>query len=164
MADIRKQPSPVDRDDLAVGPDPLRPDRRGDRPAHALVVRPGVKYRRGPWTSIASDAQWVEAVTSTKISSSGPSAQRSWIRKTIGSTPRVDPDLGVLAAVERRGRRAILLPERGAGGAADRRGVGEQAVEEDPRVGAELDAGVDVPAEVVRVGVDVDDVSCRGIE
>ncbi len=88
IADIRKQPSPVIETTLPVRPNPLGPDGGRNRPAHALVVRGG-EVARGPCTEIASEAQWVDAVTSTKINSSGPSAARSWVRKYIGSTPQV---------------------------------------------------------------------------
>ncbi len=35
---------------------------------------------------MVSEAQWVAAVTSTKISSSGPSVALNWFKKNIGST------------------------------------------------------------------------------
>ena len=78
----------------------------------------------------------------------------------MGSTHWV---IWTVAASQRSTWRQLvdLLPERRAGGPADGRGVGQQAVEEDAGVGAERDVRRDVAAEVLGVGVDVDQ-ACRG--
>ena len=99
IADIRKQPSPVIDATIRSGLTRWAPIDAGIAQP-MLWLFAGVKNRRGPGTSIASAAQWTEAVTSTKISSSGPSAHRSWSRKAIGSTPVGHLDLAVLAAVD----------------------------------------------------------------
>ena len=154
MADIRKQPSPV-----------MQTTRRSGRtrwaPMAAGIAQPmlwlsaGVKYRRGPWTSIASEAQCVEAVTSTKTSSSGPRTSRNWASRNIGSTHGCDADGQRLAAIDLPPL-ADVLPERGAGGAADRLAVGQEPVQEDPGIGVDADVRRHVPAQVLGVDVDVD--------
>ena len=73
----------------------------------------------------------------------------------MGSTHGV---IRTVAASQRSTWRRFVnvLPERGAGGAADGVAVGEQPVEEHAGVGADRDVGGDVSAEVLRVDVDVD--------
>ena len=144
-----------DGDDDAIGSDALGADGGGDGPAHALVVGGGEIAAGaldgdgfggpvGGGGHIDED----ELVGSEGGAELGEEVHGIDGAGDFGSVVFAVIDLAVVGDG---------FDEAGVWGALEGGGVGEEAAEEDLGIGAELEVGVDVAAEVVRIRIDVDD-------